>query len=194
MTSASSYAHYYLPQINPAALLDRNPLQSFDWLSWATNDPRKNRIRYKNMYQKFILYARILPNDFGMMVPEENTPQVWKFVIINNQVVLYAERLSNAHDYIPIIFGQPLEDGLQFQTKSFAQNGIAISTVSRQPSERCHKSPIHNERSYASGRKRSEGCLILLKWQCVLSKAFLSGIAIHLPKAPKDNGDIIMCI
>jgi len=34
-----------------------------------------------------------LPNDFGMMVPEENTPQVWKFVIINNQVVLYAERL-----------------------------------------------------------------------------------------------------
>jgi len=71
MTSASSYAHYYLPQINPAALLDRNPLQSFDWLSWATNDPRKNRIRYKNMYQKFILYARILPNDFGMMVPEK---------------------------------------------------------------------------------------------------------------------------
>lgn len=122
MTSTSSYAHYYLPQINPEALLDRNPLQSFDWLSWATNDPRKQRIRYKNMYQKFILYARILPNDFGMMVPEENTPQVWKFVIINNSVVLYAERLSNAHDYLPIIFGQPLEDGLQFQTKSFAQN------------------------------------------------------------------------
>lgn len=124
MTSASSYAHFYLPQINPAALLDRNPLQSFDWLSWATNDPRKQRIRYKNMYQKFVLYARILPNDFGMRVPEENTPQVWKFVIINNQVVLYAERLTNAHDYLPIIFGQPLEDGLQFQTKSFAQNAL----------------------------------------------------------------------
>jgi hypothetical protein len=122
MTSASSYAHYYLPQINPTALLDRNPLQSFDWLSWATNDPRQQRIRYKNMYQKFILYARILPNDFGLRVPEENTPQVWKFVIINNSVVLYAERLTNAHDYIPILFGQPLEDGLQFQTKSFAQN------------------------------------------------------------------------
>lgn len=123
MTSASSYAHYYLPQINPEALLDRNPLQSFDWLSWATNDPRKQRIRYKNMYQCFRLYARIIPNDFGLIVPGENTPQVWKFIIINNQVVLYAERLSNAHDYLPIIFGQPLEDGLQFQTKSFAQNG-----------------------------------------------------------------------
>jgi len=35
-----------------------------------------------------------------------------------------AERLSNAHDYIPIIFGQPFEMDLQFQTKSFAQNAL----------------------------------------------------------------------
>jgi hypothetical protein len=30
--------------------------------------------------------------------------------------------MTNAHDYLPIIFGQPIEDGLQFQTKSFASN------------------------------------------------------------------------
>jgi len=89
--------------------------------------------------KKFILYARILPNDFGMMVPEENTPQVWKFVIINNQVVLYAERLSNAHDYIPIIFGQPLEDDCNSRPKKLCSERIAISTVSDSPLERFYR-------------------------------------------------------
>jgi len=46
-----------------AALLDRNPLQSFHWLSWATNDPRKNRIRYKICIKSLFYNARILPND-----------------------------------------------------------------------------------------------------------------------------------
>ena len=37
-------------------------------------------------------------------------------------VVIYAERQTNIHNFLPIIFGQPLEDGLGYQTKSFAQN------------------------------------------------------------------------
>jgi hypothetical protein len=56
------------------------------------------------------------------MVPERNTPQVWKFLIINGQVILTAERLTNIHNFLPVFFGQPIEDGLDYQTKSFAQN------------------------------------------------------------------------
>jgi hypothetical protein len=76
-----------------------------------------------------VLYARIIPSDFDLYVPQDNTPQVWKFIIINNQVLLYAERCTNAHDFLPIVFGQPLEDGLDFQTKSFAQNVLPFQDL-----------------------------------------------------------------
>lgn len=114
---------FFQPLINPEPLQNQQSLQSFDWLQWAT-DTRKNDtgIRYGNTYQVTKLYARIIPNDFGFDVPSPNTPQVWKFIIINNSVVLYAERQTNAHNLIPIFFGQPMDDGLGFQTKSFASN------------------------------------------------------------------------
>ena len=112
---------YYVPLINPDAMIDREGLNAFDWMAWAT-DQAKQKIQYKNVYEKLTLYARIIPQDFDLYVPQDNTPQVWKFVIINNKVLLYAERCTNAHGLIPIIFGQPIEDGLGYQTKSLALN------------------------------------------------------------------------
>lgn len=122
--SASTPFGYYQPLINPEPLMATQNQMTFDWMSWATSQlPGRDRaIRYSNVYTKTTLYARIIPNDFGFNVPGPNTPQVWKLIIINGQVVLKAERLSNAHTFIPIIFGQPLEDGLDYQTKSFATN------------------------------------------------------------------------
>jgi hypothetical protein len=43
-------------------------------------------------------------------------------VIINRRVCVYAERMSNAHNYLPIIIAQTHEDGLSWQSKSFADN------------------------------------------------------------------------
>lgn len=117
---------FYQPIINPEPLQNQNSLQTFDWLQWATaadvRKPNANGIRYGNVYQVTKLYARIIPADFGFKVPSPNTPQVWKFIIVNNSVVLYCERQTNAHNLIPIFFGQPMDDGLRYQTKSFAGN------------------------------------------------------------------------
>lgn len=112
---------YYIPQVNPDAFIDRDSIGTFDWMSWATDEARR-KIQYRNVYELLTLYARIIPSDFGLFVPEDNTPQVWKFCVVNNKVLLYAERCTNAHDNIPIVFGQPIDDGLDYQTKSFAQN------------------------------------------------------------------------
>jgi hypothetical protein len=123
---------FYVPQLNPDALLNRNPLATTDWLAWANlntnNNP--NAIQYKNMYEVTTLYGRIIPSDFGIRTPSANTPQIWKFIIVNHQVIIYAERQTNAHNYIPVLFGAPLEDGLNYQSKSFAQNVIPIQDVS----------------------------------------------------------------
>lgn len=121
-TSGSGPFSYYIPLINPAPIQSSAAVRSFDWLSWATNVNPSNGIKYSNAYNVTKLYAKILPADFGMKVPEENTPQVWKFILVNSSVVLLAERQTNAHGFIPIVFGQPLEDGLDYQTKSFATN------------------------------------------------------------------------
>lgn len=129
ITNTEDTLGYYVPLINPDAMIDRENIGNFDWMAWAT-DIAKQRIQYKNIYELFTLYARIIPQDFDLYVPQDNTPQVWKFVIVNNRVLLYAERCTNAHDYIPIIFGQAMEDGLGYQTKSLALNTIPFQDLS----------------------------------------------------------------
>ena len=118
----SSQDPYYIPDLNPDALVDKTPLNGTNWMSWAALSGAESKIQYRDMYQVTTLYARILPSDFSMKVPARNTPQVWKFIFVNNSVLIYAERQTNAHGLIPILFTQPLEDGLGYQTKSLADN------------------------------------------------------------------------
>src|SRR5437899_1029185 len=88
---------YYIPFINVDALLQQNLLQSFDWMAWATNASSK-QIRYQNVYQITYIYARIIPSDFSLRVPKANTVQIWKFIIVNDMVVIYAERQTNINN------------------------------------------------------------------------------------------------
>jgi|AntRauTorcE11897_2_1112592.scaffolds.fasta_scaffold04236_3 hypothetical protein len=115
---------YYSPNINPEAIYDSEKYVSTNWLSWAGMASNKNpRIKYGNIYEVMVLYGRILPEDFDMKdVPAKSTPQVWKFIIVNNKVLVYAERMTNVHNLIPIFFCAPLDDGMGYQTKSFAKN------------------------------------------------------------------------
>ena len=128
--NTSSVASYYIPPVNQDALINLNIRNSTDWMAWASASQSNSKIQYKNVYEITTLYARIIPSDFGMRVPAPNTPQVWKFIYVNHQILIYAERQTNAHGRIPILFGQPLEDGLSYQTKSFAQNVEPIQQVS----------------------------------------------------------------
>lgn len=69
------------------------------------------------------LYIRIIPEMLGISSPgAEAVPQVWKFIIVNDAVVAYAERQTNAHNFLPIIFGTALDEGQGYCTKSFAHN------------------------------------------------------------------------
>ena len=118
-------AQYFIPQVNPEALLDQNdPRSSTNWLAWAgiSGADKNSNINYKDMYEVTTLYGRILPEDFSIRAPSPKTPQVWKFIIVNGKTLIYAERQTNAHNLIPVFFHQPKEDGLDYQTKSLAQD------------------------------------------------------------------------
>jgi hypothetical protein len=124
------YTYYYTPLINPDALITTDSIVAgFDWMSWATDNAKEGRLRYNSMYMVTTTYGRIIPSDFSISVPARNTPQIWKFIHVNNQVCIYAERQTDAHNNLPMIFGQPIEDGLRHQTKSFAVNGIPFQDM-----------------------------------------------------------------
>lgn len=130
--TAGSPSGYYLPMINPFPLMANQNVGGYDWASWfagGVQDSSKTAIRYNNVFEVMKIYIRLIPSDYGLNVPEAKTPQVWKLIVINNQVILKYERVTDAHNWIPMFFGQPLEDGLDYQTKSFASNVIDMQSV-----------------------------------------------------------------
>lgn len=120
--SDSTNMGYFVPPINPE--VDENALVygETNWLKWASLADSEGNIDYRDNYDYTTFYARILPSDFAFNVPKSNTPQIWKFIIVNHSVLLLAERQTNAHNLIPILVAQPHEDGLGYQTKSLGKN------------------------------------------------------------------------
>lgn len=130
---ASDSKNFYIPSINPEVDEDEGVgiNAAFSWDAWAGigANAKGQRIDYKDAYDVTTLYCRILPAEFGLVVPNSSTPQIYKLVIVNHQHIIYAERQTNAHNYLPILIGQPLEDGMGYQTKSLATNAAPFQYV-----------------------------------------------------------------
>ena len=131
-SSNSSAKEFFTPAINPEVNADTYLTASgTNWDSWvglAALD-EKNKIAYKNSYELTTLYCKILPVEFGVKIPKEKTPQIFKLYIVNHEHIIYAELQTNAHNYLPILIGQPQEDGLGYQTKSLAKNAEPFQQV-----------------------------------------------------------------
>lgn len=116
---------YFIPDVNPAITADDFALGETNWLAWAgIATDKASKIDYKHSYEVTTLYCKILPSEFGLKVPNTNTPQIYKLIIVNHEHIIYAELQTNAHNYLPLIIGAPQEDGLGVQTKSLAENGV----------------------------------------------------------------------
>lgn len=119
---------YYIPQINPKATAKQNnQADQFNWTRWATGEAQ-NHIKYINMYTHMKLYARIMPAEFGIRSPNDQTPAIWKLHAING-VLVYAQPMVNAHDYLPIVIVQNIVDNLDHQTKSSAENQLPFQDM-----------------------------------------------------------------
>jgi hypothetical protein len=133
VANAGEYgASYFLPLLNSEALVNPEDLQHSDWSAWMGLTAARTGgkfINYKGLYEVTTEYVRILPSDFQLRVPAPNTPQVWKLIIVNHSILIYAERQTNAHEKIPVFFGCPSEDGLSYQTKSLASDGKPFQQV-----------------------------------------------------------------
>lgn len=118
---ANSPGEYYIPLINPYALIQQTSMTT-NWLSWFAGVTKNGEIQYRDLYEVAYLYCRFLPSDFGLKLPAANTPQIFKLVVVNKRWIIFMRRQSNAHNFLPIVVAQPFDDGLGYQAKSFADN------------------------------------------------------------------------
>ncbi len=131
VSTASNTDAYFIPQVNRDALIDvslQTPGGTINWHAWASLDT-DSKIAYSDIYEWTVLYARILPSEHKIYGKNGNTPQIWKFIVVNRKVCVFAERQSNAHNMLPIIVAQAHEDGLGWQSKSFADNAAPFQAL-----------------------------------------------------------------
>lgn len=129
--SPETYSHYRIHPTVSDYVSARRPLDEMNWTAYITGaqDKKANAALQTGNFQRFTLYARIQPADFRLFGTETKTPQIWKFVFINDSILVQAKRIISAFDYLPMIFGQPLEDGLGYQTQSIAEGSIPFQTA-----------------------------------------------------------------
>lgn len=122
LSESSSDTKYYEPLLsNYGATPGKD-----DWSNFPNFGPANPRTKEKAYYEITKLYARIVAEDFDISPKNDYTPEIWKLVFINHSTLIYAEKLTNAHNYLPIISAQIIEDGLEYKTKSYAENLIPV--------------------------------------------------------------------
>lgn len=149
--TAETFNYRIHPQVSEYITASK-PRDKVDWVSYLTGGKDKASYRRggSENYEKVVLYARILPSEFGIVSPNPNTHQIWKLIIINDGILLSAKRIISAYDFLPIYFSQPSEDGLRLQTKSLAESQIPIQEAA---------STLYNIRFSAARRAVSDRAL-----------------------------------
>lgn len=129
-TNSEDAFSFYAPQINSNFTEPQLRAGGTNWFTWAgLSEARNKSIQYKDGYDVTTLYCRILPSEFKLSIPNKNTPQIYKLIIVNHEHIIYCEKQTNAHNYLPILIGQPYDDDLGYQTKSLSDDGIPFQEL-----------------------------------------------------------------
>lgn len=95
----------------------------------------KTRLNMTNsLYEVVTIYYRMLPCLLGLTEADLpginiNSLQIFKFVIVGGRNIAYAEVRTNAHEMIPIFFGQPFENGLGYATNSLSEDLLPLQNT-----------------------------------------------------------------
>lgn len=126
-------ALYYRPDIIPEQTPDK-AFGDFDWFSYMGIDGGEtNGRRYRGAVQWTVFYMRLVPADMRLPAGQgvnKNSIQIWKFIVINGSVIIFAQRQTNAHAYLPIIVCCPSADSIGWQAKSMADNAAPFQQIS----------------------------------------------------------------
>ena len=101
-SNAASAMNYFVPDINPKVSAESHKTGGTNWMRWAgLSSTRNTNINYKDSYELTVLYCKVLPAEFEQRVPNSNTPQIYKLIFVNHEHIIYCEKQTNAHGYLP---------------------------------------------------------------------------------------------
>ena len=104
----------------------RKPVGGIDWAAFLGFNEEEKASGFAGNYEVLTLYARLCQEDIKFPGPKPNHPQIFKIVVVNGDIVVQVKKILSAYDFLPILFGQPQEDGLGYQTKSIGEGSIPI--------------------------------------------------------------------
>ena len=129
-TTGDKNLYYRLhPQVSEYVAA-RKPLSELNWYTYLTGKEDVDNRPKSDNFEVTTLYVRVVPSELRLNAPAPKNVQIWKFIVVNNTILVSAERIVSAYDLLPILFGQPLEDGLGYQTQSIAEGSIPFQTAS----------------------------------------------------------------
>lgn len=118
---------YYQPDLHP--LEDMRRPQETDWEAYFGVNSRNARTSgARGRYEVVTLYARLIPEEFGIRGARSGTPAPFKLVWVGNTLV-FAEALQYAHGLLPIACSHYATTGLGFENRSFAENLLDMQDV-----------------------------------------------------------------
>lgn len=93
------------------------------WGDYAPVNPQNSQkySEYKEHYERTVVYMRLIPSMFGINCTDSNRVQIFKFVVVNMETMILAERITNVMQYFNIITGQLNDDNIQQLSKSMAE-------------------------------------------------------------------------
>lgn len=127
--------NFYVPNISENGTSDDvNGWGSFFFPDTATaaKTNKHHQVSYKEHYELTTMYMRIIPSMMGIDVTGKDRVQIWKFVIVNGQFIVQAERQTNAHNMLPIMAAMPDDSGVWTDSKSMAELLMPFQNTSTQ--------------------------------------------------------------
>ena len=95
---------------------DKKAIGLTDWHSILSMQPGGT---LGNALERVVLYTWIEPKRYGLS--GDDNFEIWKFVILNDERIVKAERQDNAHGLLPCVLGMPKEDGFDVDTHGYGQ-------------------------------------------------------------------------
>lgn len=112
---------YHTPDVHP--LEDRNP-EGDQWEGFfGFTAPNTVNGATNGRYEIVVLYARLIPNQFGIVkqLQKEGHPTPFKLIYVSG-ILVYCEPLRHAHGLLPIVAAHGYDDDLGWQNNSFVEN------------------------------------------------------------------------
>ena len=106
--------NYMTPAIggSEAAANDTLGLRNLFEFQAGNNARDKQYENYKESYERTTVYLRFIPYMFGINCPDSTRVQIFKFVIINMNTMILAERVTNVQQYFPVFTAQLNDENL----------------------------------------------------------------------------------